>query len=61
MYAIRSYYVIEIAAVQIKKGQTETAWQKLSEIYKKLDGISRPKDFIGEGSTLSKDERNNFV
>lgn len=48
--------MIEIAAVQIKKGQTEAAWQKLSEIYKKLDGISRPKDFIGEGSTLGKDE-----
>jgi len=48
--------MIETAAVQIKKGQTEAAWQKLSEVYKKVDGISRPKDFIDERSTTRTDE-----
>ena len=48
--------MIETAAVQIKKGQTEAAWQKLSEVYKKVDGISRPKDFAGERSVARTDE-----
>jgi len=48
--------MIETAAVQIKKGQTEAAWLKLSEIYKKVDGISRPKDFVYERSTTGTDE-----
>jgi len=48
--------MIETASVQIKKGQTEAAWQKLSEVYKKVDGISRPKDFAGERSVARTDE-----
>ena len=42
---------IELTAALIKNGQTEAARHKLSEIYKKADGLSTPMDFIDAGST----------
>jgi len=40
--------MIEAAAVHIKNGQTEAALHKLSAIYNKVDGFSKPMDFIDE-------------
>ena len=41
--------MIETAAEHIKNGQTQAALHKLSAIYKKVDGFSKPMDFIDEG------------
>jgi len=49
--------MIQAAARHIKNGQTEVAWHKLSEIYKKADGFSKPMDFIDEGPTQGPTKR----
>jgi hypothetical protein len=47
--ALRS--MIQAAAVHIRKGQTKAALNQLSEVYKKVDGFSKPMDFIDEEPT----------
>ena len=43
--------MIETAAGDIKNGQTQAAWHKLSEIYKKADDFSEPVNFTDRGPT----------
>lgn len=50
--AIRN--MLKAVAVQIHTGQTGAAYHKLSAIYKKVDGVSRPIDFLQTHETKIK-------
>jgi hypothetical protein len=50
--------MVKTATLQIESGQTEAAYNKLSVIYKKVDGFSKPMDFINEGSSRGLHSKN---
>jgi len=43
-------HMIQTVAGLIEDGQNQAAYNKLSAIYQKMDGIAKPKDFIQGGS-----------
>jgi hypothetical protein len=50
--------MVSIAALQIENGQHQAAYHKLSSIYKKADGLSKPVDFLTSDPT---EERHSTV